>query len=497
MIFQNSVRNIVRSKGKTALFTLLIFALTLALALSVSVWASVAQFLSDCDDFYTTIGLVEYMGTSYPSETAYDAAMFEELETFDAQTIADDDAVLSWETPMHSLGYVEGFWRTDTNMPDRMLSALVVGNVAYEEGNNFYSAIVMNALYSVKSKNDTIILIDENFGTFEQGRYYLVFGEVYYGKSPLLHLRIAPFNNAIAAAEGFDIPRMIDITSDTPEEGYYEIPEDSVLVQIAQTLPVTNNSVLVSGTNDLLSLLPFHQQELYIIDGRAFTQEEYQYDSRVIVISDLMADRLGVTVGDTINLSVAVSEHPGIYNSYWSGSGFSYNASFLVVGITNTVKDKSWYVYVPASSGVPFSQHPVGYTVGWSVVRNTDAAAFYQRIETVLGDRFNLTIYDQGYSAVAEPFQTIFRVVKIVTAICALVELAVLTLFGFLFVYRQRETSEIMLMLGTGRIKVCAYFLFSAGFITFLLPQQRVRWQGIGCMGESLRWLRKPLETTH
>jgi len=132
----------------------------------------------------------------------------------------------------------------------------------------------------------------------------------------------------------------------------------------------------------------------------------------------------------------------------------------------NTVMDKNWYVYVPKSSGVPWSPFPVGYTVGQAVIRNEDAAAFYARMESVINGRFLLTIYDQGYSTVAMPYQTILRVAKIVTAVCALVELAVVILFGFLFIYRQRETSETMLMLGTKKVQVCEYFLCSAGVIS-------------------------------
>jgi len=217
-----------------------------------------------------------------------------------------------------------------------------------------------------------------------------------------------------------------------------------------------------------LSLLPFHQEELYIIDGRAFTEDEYALGSHVTVISEIMAAHLGVNVGDTIDLSVAISAQPGVYNSYWVADGFSYESPFTVVGIMNTVMDKSWYAYVPRASGVPWSQFPIGYIVGQAVVRNEDAAALYSRLESSLDDRFQITIYDQGYSSVAIPYQTIMSVAKIVTAVCALVELAVLILFGFLFVYRQRETSETMLKLGTGRGRVCAYFLYSAGFISLI-----------------------------
>ena len=466
MIFRNSLLSIIRSRGKTALFTLLIFALTLALALGVSVWASAAQFLEDCDDFYTTIGLVEYMGTGYPDDTGYDAALASALETFDAGVIAEDEAALSWDTPARSFGYVEGFWRTDSYMPYQMLSVLVVGNASYDEENHLYRAIVMNALYSSKSETDSIILIDDDYGAFEPGHYYLVFGEVYRGKTPLLHLRTVPPDRVEALVRGADVPGKIDITAHGADGRYYVLPEDSVLLQLAETLPVTNNSVLVNGTGDLMSLLPFHQQELYIIDGRPFTRDEYENGSRVAVISELMAARLDVGVGDTIELSAAVADRPGVYNSYWAPDGFSYHETFTVAGIMNTVGDKSWYVYVPESAGVPYSQHPIGYTVGQAVIRNRDAGAAAARIEPALGDRFQFTIYDQGYSTVAVPYQIILRIAQIVTAVCVLMVLAAVILFGYLFVYRQRETSETMLMLGAGRRRVTRYFLYSSGIIS-------------------------------
>jgi hypothetical protein len=65
MIFSNSLKSIIRSKGKTALFVILIFSLTLALAICVSVWAAIDAFLVECDEFYTTVGVFEYIGTEY------------------------------------------------------------------------------------------------------------------------------------------------------------------------------------------------------------------------------------------------------------------------------------------------------------------------------------------------------------------------------------------------------------------------------------------------
>ncbi|MEJ2487581.1 MAG: hypothetical protein P8Y68_17805, partial [Anaerolineales bacterium] len=152
----------------------------------------------------------------------------------------------------------------------------------------------------------------------------------------------------------------------------------------------------------------------------------------------------------------------------WIENGFSYQATFEVVGITNNVTDKSWYVFVPESDEIPSSPFSIGYTAGHAILHNDEAAGFNARMESVLKDRFRLTIYDQGYSNVAIPFKTILRISKIITAVCMLVELAVIILFGFLFVYRQRETSETMLYLGTERLQVTGYFLFSAGSIALV-----------------------------
>ena len=87
MLIRNSLLSLVRTKGKTFLFTLLIIALTLTLSLGVCVWASIQQFLDEADEFYTTIGLVEYIGRDYPQDTSIDPNMAEDLSRLDISAI--------------------------------------------------------------------------------------------------------------------------------------------------------------------------------------------------------------------------------------------------------------------------------------------------------------------------------------------------------------------------------------------------------------------------
>jgi hypothetical protein len=180
-----------------------------------------------------------------------------------------------------------------------------------------------------------------------------------------------------------------------------------------------------------------------------------------------MAERMSVGVGDKINLSTTKSDYPDLEDAFFADTGFSDTSDYEVVGITNSIGDKFWYVYVPFSDEFIHSNFPIGYTIGQAVIKNGYGEEFYGDIEPLLGDRIRLTVYDQGYSSVEIPYTTLLTVVKILTAVFVLVELAVCVFFGYLFVYRQKDTIETMLMLGSGNMRVFSYFLFSSGIIAF------------------------------
>lgn len=467
MILRNSILSILRTKGKTLLFTLLIFALTLSLCLGISVWISIEGFLEDLDNHYTTIGLIEYIGADYPNDTVYDLSMAEELKDFDFSRITEFEGTILWDKSSRAVGYIDGFTRTDSYIPNNGASILVVGSVTPAD-DGYYSAIIYEVLYSNMVRENTRIIINAGDKELEYGRYYLIYGNIYRALSSFLYFSFDEYSNLIAEEKGIEVPNLLDITSDSKDGVRYRIPGDSPLYRVADTWKVINNSVLVCATDNIMALFPFHQQELYIREGRVFSDEEYKNESKVCIISDTAAKRIGVGVGGTINLSVAVSDYPGIQNSFWIEEGFQYSDEFTVVGITNSTPDKDYYVFIPKSANVPLASYYIGYAAGHAVIKNSDAAAFYEYMAPFMTDRLHLTIYDQGYSAVAEPFGIILSVIKIVTAVCAVMETAMLALFGFLFVYRQREASEIMLLLGSGKKRVCAYFLYGSGLISLI-----------------------------
>ncbi|NLX78061.1 MAG: ABC transporter permease [Clostridiaceae bacterium] len=467
MVFRNSMLGLLRTKGKTVLFTLLIFALTLSLCLGINAWVSIEGFLENLDENYTTIGLIEYIGADYPDDTVYDLSMTDALKDFDFSAVTGFEGNVLWDGSSRTVGYIDGFTRTDSYVPNNGASILVVGSVTpTDEG--YYSAIVHEVLYSNVARENTRIIINAGDTELQYGRYYLVYGSLYRTRSNFLHFSFDEYSNPIAEEKGIEFPFLLDITTGSESGPRYKIPEDCPLYEAADTWKVINNSVLICATVNIMALFPFQQQEMYIVEGRVFSEDEYRNRSKVCIISETAAKRLGIGTGDSIQLSAAVSDYPGIENSFWVEDGFQYSDTFTVVGITNSTPDKDYYVFVPKSAGIPVSPYYIGYTVGQAVVKNSEAAAFYEYMAPLMTGRLNLTMYDQGYSSVAEPFGIILRVIKIVTVVCGVMETAMLVLFGFLFVYRQRETSEIMLLLGSGRRRVCAYFLYGSGLISLI-----------------------------
>ncbi|NLG37647.1 MAG: ABC transporter permease, partial [Clostridiales bacterium] len=458
MIFRNSIKSIIRSRGKSVLFFSLILALTMVLSLGLYLWASVRQYLALCNASYRTIGLIEYMGAEYPDETIDDEGLREAARLLDHAAITSHESVRTWDPSARALGYVDGFTRTDTMIPFKQSAIIVVGSVSPNSGAGRTSAIISECLYSYSDMTGKSVYIDEGGHKLEKGRRYILHGEFYYGRSSYPHFRITGFRGA----GGAQISGAADITS---ADGGYAIESVSAYVGMAQTYRILNNNVSVFATSQLDAMLPFHQRQLYMAEGRGFTPEEYSDGASVCVVTRMLARQCGVGIGDEITLSIAVAPDKPIYETYRAETGFTYEKRFRIVGITNQLTGMNHYVYIPKSEDINLSANQIGYTLGQALLDNDTADRFYRDIEPLLGDRVRLTIYDQGYSSVRGPFEDILRVVVIMTAASAFAALAVLVMFGFLFVYRQRDVSHIMMSLGTGKPRVFLYFLYSSGLI--------------------------------
>ena len=465
MIFKRSLENIFRSKTKSILFFTLIFFTSTMLSISLGVWISVNDFLNKCDENYKTIAVLEYMGTEYPDETILDEKMQKAVRDFDYSVITDNSNVLNWDRSEKAIGYVEGYYRTDLNAPYKDSAVLVISDIWDVGRNNEVGTIVTESIYSVEDNTGMLVLVENPEFQWEKKRDYLVHGEYVLGKTSYDYLKLKPFENDTAAKAGFtdwESTAILDIT----EQDDYLLNDGEVFQKIADTYKVINNSLIVTETSDLHSLLPFNQQELFVKYGREFSASEYKNGSSVCIVSEAFAKKMGLSVGDKIDVSIAVSENTAPFESYWVDTGFQYGNEYEIVGIVNNHRDLEHILFIPSDKGMDLTVNQIGYTIGTAVLENGTAGEFYNEISPELADRMKISIYDQGYSQVAEPFKDIRRLASIVSVACIMTVISVLALFGFSFVYRQRDVSDIMIKLGAGRKRVYGYFLYSSGLLS-------------------------------
>jgi len=365
--------------------------------------------------------------------------------------------------------------RTDRMMPRKESAVVVINRIRSTFStlkSSSYSADIADPIYYCYSDIGRYIRISPLYydftGNYESGHYYLVNGEIGYGSKIYSYLTPMPFSWGAAEKAGFTEGDKYMVEDITTEDGGYAVADDSLINLITKTYSVTNNSVNVYAVDDLSSNYIFHQQEAYITEGREFTQAEYEAGSKVCIVSELFKKKMAIEVGDTLPLSMVVTEGVSVYESYWAGTGFTYEDEYEIVGIINSNLDFNNNVYIPKRDDISFTANHVGYTLGQAVLINNKADAFYNDMLPLLPERVQMTIYDQGYAAVAKPFMDILRIAKIITVVCIMVALAVIIFFAFLFVYRQKDVSDTMIKLGTGKGKAILYFVFSTGFIAVI-----------------------------
>ena len=109
MFIRNGVKSILRERGRTTLFSLLIILLTLTMILSLSVLLYTNAVMASCDEAYRSIALVEYMGTEYPNEDEADTAARSAAATLSDESILSVPGVTAWTRGTTAFASAEGF----------------------------------------------------------------------------------------------------------------------------------------------------------------------------------------------------------------------------------------------------------------------------------------------------------------------------------------------------------------------------------------------------
>ena len=457
MIVRNGIRSNLRSRGRTALFAGMILVLTLVMILALGVRLYCDSALSECDRVYRSIALVEYMGTEYPSIDEPDPAARAAAESIDDVALRAVDGVNAWYRDCHTLSRVEGFQRLGNDMPYKDRGVIVVTHLApkYDTSYDlnygialptsgrvmFYTGIISQSLYSYSGKDNIFVSILPDY----------IPDEVDPGESYVLHGRFVD-GDAMGILNGmsaFLVQRFPD-SQEYPVvrlEPGEEPPE--IFTRYASHYQTINNYVHTVVSGDLNDLWEFHQGIMYLREGRM------PVSSTECVISGDMADKMGLSAGDTISVTAFSSSPDDRYLIELTDQ----KEELTISGITNVYADYSAYIWRQME---PSEEILFGYRIGTAELDNGKAVDAVTAMEAMMPDNVRVTLLDQGYADAVEPFKSMQSTATNVLLLCGVGAVAVLVLFAFLFVGRQSETVRILVSLGTPRKKIALWLLSGA-----------------------------------
>lgn len=297
---------------------------------------------------------------------------------------------------------------------------------------------------------------------------------------------------------------------------FLEAPENRVWAEIAESYDTALHSLPVMGTDCLESMYLFVNNEAVVTQGRSFTAEEYEAGAGVCLLSESMAEKSGLQVGDTFTMSqflvhdfgeynddadnFSTALHPdGMLNNPTVGyvgqdtTFLTENQEFTVIGLyrlQNEWTDTSYSltpntVFIPKKAqieggfGGPEEMVTVTMEDGTSSIspkgngahgvylsvklHNGKMSRFLQALEgTELAGNF-ITL-DQGYGAIQESVNAVAQSAWEVFRVALLGWLLILALYVVLYQGLQRKNLGVMRSLGAGKTPARRY-LFGSGLL--------------------------------
>ncbi len=307
-----------------------------------------------------------------------------------------------------------------------------------------YTAITNEVFYARDLEGAKALIIDFNGFEFkpEKGRRYTLHGQFVESNSNHKRFAITEFY------EGCETLPYQDTKDSEPAPIFHEY---------ADYYARANNYATVEASGDIASLEAFQQDIFRLSEGRF----PFPGEKGVCLVSGDIARQMGLSLGDSINVNYFDSDPEDRFDVSENGA----SRSLEVVGISTMPEDYYGYVWVSDAEGA-FGGDFYGYQLGRAVLDNASAREAAEAIEALCPEGVRVTLFDQGYSGAAQPLETMLSTATAVTLASALGALAVVFLFAYLFVGRQRETVNVLVSLGTPKGKISLWLLSGAVLIS-------------------------------
>ena len=478
-MFGYAVKSILRTPVKTILFIVLVAAVTVFSCLGFGMWNASNELLERAERTYTTSALVEYVDDGYPASTDYTETMLRTLKTFDYSILSDQEEVVRFDRQYDIGGHVEGFRMDQRTGTFSTMNVLVLRYMFTTSRGDIFSISEAPYLggearfWSIKIGMQVTLSFEDGLQSlgeqgYQDGHYYLAVGQFYVNQDNTYGFRITTARNEAAPEEAQPILKapFLDLGEDRRDRSTWPEEADHLLSQ-ARFYQLSNTHITVHPTTDVSLATPFLQQETHLLEGgRYFTEEEYAQGAHKIIVSERFASSLEKKVGDTVPLDLYSAFTPsedglsGTSDFWPSKQTFLDQGEYEIIGVFQNTDTLLKTVYIPLSPNNSWvADLTAGYQMAVIQLRNGTGDSYYAKVKPHLSANMRFTIYDQGYSEAVAPVLSMQRTAVLISLVSALSALAILLLFAFMYVSRQKSTADTMTALGTGRAKTTAYLL--------------------------------------
>lgn len=532
MTLYYSIKQILRSPVRSILFFLLIGMCAFFLALGGSFWYMGNDDLQNFDEKYTTIGTVEqkYEGTRASSRWDPETESYEYYSVGYYGDWLDDD-VLDFEGADYILSprqrpyfgaYIENLY-DGIGSPD-------MGTVEATpvETGALYPSLLMRVVRTIDGtmqEGELFYLCDHEDpepDVLEAGKTYvmqiqmrgLAHGPAAEGKGEVIEYRFLPgimsSQYTLNGEQVYDPVNEEERYYDEVTEGFYETERGERWLNLASFQDLGMHTIPVQPTDGTCLLMHFYNGEAKIIQGRDITEEEYRQGTRVCLVPEMLADQIGLELGDKLNLPLYYADYSmsvgdaaalsgggiclfNILNAEGNIYEVFHEQEYEIVGIY-AAEDRESGSYSAGKNEVviPWNALPEncwennivgispmkGATTSFQIP-NGSIEEFQQKWEQLGIDDLEIRFYDMGYTELKENLENreLMSVVFLISG--CVMAVMILCFFSSLFITGQRERITIERLLGRTK-RQCAISVLSGMMLL----------SAAGCMaGSTAGWI--------
>lgn len=280
---------------------------------------------------------------------------------------------------------------------------------------------------------------------------------------------------------------------------------DKLWADTVELFEGTLHTFPVLGTQKLESMYAFNRNEAVFIEGRSFTQKEYDAGAKVCVIEESIAQRAGIHAGDQVrfsqficgrstwegNMTLQMANdngmliNPGVGRFPFGQGLVTEDEEFTVVGIYKLSRtwDSSSFSFTPNTIFIPqkaqieggyggattFTSSSDGGKVNVNgtygifmsiIIENGRAEEFLELAQDVVPNDFYT--FDQGYANAMKSVQAVEDEAWKLISLTAVGWILLLALYVLLYQNREAPNLGIIRSLG-GSPRVAGQYLFRSG----------------------------------